>query len=144
MILQILAIWSLISLPFLNPACTSWSSRFTYGCSLVWRIVSITLLTCEMKTIIQYLEHSLALPFLWDWNENQPYWVFWICWHIECSALTASSSRILNSSAGILSPPLALFIVILPKAHLTLHSRMSGSQWVITPSWLSLRTSQTV
>ena len=32
---------------------------------------------------------------------------------------------------------LALFIVMLPKAYLTLHSRMSGSRWVITPSWLS-------
>ena len=26
---------------------------------------------------------------------------------------------------------------MLPKAHLTVHSRMSGSRWVITPSWLS-------
>ena len=26
---------------------------------------------------------------------------------------------------------------MLPKAHLTLHSRMSGSRWVITTSWLS-------
>ena len=26
---------------------------------------------------------------------------------------------------------------MLPKAHLTLHSRISGSRWVITPSWLS-------
>ena len=26
---------------------------------------------------------------------------------------------------------------MLPKAHLTSHSRMSGSRWVITPSWLS-------
>ena len=26
---------------------------------------------------------------------------------------------------------------MLPKAHLTLHSRMSGSRWVITPLWLS-------
>ena len=26
---------------------------------------------------------------------------------------------------------------MLPKAHLTLHSRMSGSRWMITPSWLS-------
>ena len=26
---------------------------------------------------------------------------------------------------------------MLPKAHFTLHSRMSGSRWVITPSWLS-------
>jgi len=29
--------------------------------------------------------------------------------------------------AEIPSPPLALFIVMLPKTHLTLHSRMSGS-----------------
>ena len=33
-------------------------------------------------------------------------------------------------------PPLTLFIVMLPKAHLTLHSRMSDSRWVITPWWL--------
>ena len=64
-------------------------------------------------------------------------WVFQICWHIECSTFTASSFRIWNGSAGIPSPPLALFIVMLPKAHLTSHSRMSGSRWVITPLWLS-------
>ena len=64
-------------------------------------------------------------------------WVFQICWHIECITFTASSFRIWNSSAGIPSPPLALFVVMLPKAHLTSHSRMSGSRWVITPSWLS-------
>jgi len=63
--------------------------------------------------------------------------VFQICWHFECSTVTASSFRIWNSSAGIPSPPLALFIVIFPNAHLTLHSRMSGSRWVITPLWLS-------
>ena len=33
-----------------------------------------------------------------------------------------------NSSIRIPSPPLALFIVILPKVHLTSHSRMSGSR----------------
>ena len=63
--------------------------------------------------------------------------VFQIYWHIECSAFTASSFRIWNSSTGIPSPPLALFVVMLSKAHLTSHSRMSGSRWVITPSWLS-------
>ena len=62
-------------------------------------------------------------------------WVFHICWHIEHSIFTASF-RIWNSSSGIPSPPLALFIVMLPKTHLTSHSRMSGSRWVITP-WLS-------
>ena len=46
-------------------------------------------------------------------------WVFQICWHIECSTFTASSFRIWNSPPGILSPPLALFAMMLPKAHLT-------------------------
>jgi len=40
-------------------------------------------------------------------------------------------------STGIPSPLLALFVVMLPKAHLTLHSRISGFRWVITPWWLS-------
>ena len=64
-------------------------------------------------------------------------WAFQICWHIECSPFIASSFRIWNNSTGIPSPPLALFIVMLSKAHLTSHSRMSGSRWVITPLWLS-------
>ena len=64
-------------------------------------------------------------------------WIFQICWHIEYSTFTASSFRIWNSSTGIPSPPLALLVVMLSKAHLTSHSRMSGSRWVITPSWLS-------
>ena len=64
-------------------------------------------------------------------------WVFQICWHIACSTFTASSFRFWNSLTGIPSPPLALFVVMPPKAHLTSLSRMSGSRWVITPSWLS-------
>ena len=64
-------------------------------------------------------------------------WVFQICWHIECSTCTASSFRIWSSSTGIPSPPLALFVVMLCKAHLTSHFKMSGSRWMITPSWLS-------
>ena len=64
-------------------------------------------------------------------------WVFQICWHSECSTFTASSFRIWKGSTGIPSPPLALFVVMLSKAHLTSHSRMSGSRSVITPSWLS-------
>ena len=63
--------------------------------------------------------------------------VFQICWHVKYSIFTASSLRIWNSSIEIPSPPLALFMVMLLKAHLTSHSRMSGSKWVITPSWLS-------
>ena len=43
-------------------------------------------------------------------------WVFQIWCHIECSTLTAPSFRTWTSSAGIPSPPLALFVVMLPKA----------------------------
>ena len=64
-------------------------------------------------------------------------WVFQICWHVEYSTFTASSFRIWISSTGIPSPPPPLFIVMFPKAHLTLHSRMIGSRWMIIPSWLS-------
>jgi len=89
------------------------------------------------------VEHSLALPFFGIGMKTGLFqccghcWVFQICWHIECSTFTASSFRIWNRSTGIPSLPLALFIVILPKAHLTSHSRMSGPRWVITPLWLS-------
>ena len=60
-----------------------------------------------------------------------------ICWLIECSTFTAPSFRIWNSSTGIPSFPLTLFIVMLPKAHLTSHSRISGYRWMIALSWLS-------
>ena len=43
----------------------------------------------------------------------------------------------LAAAARIPSPPLALFVVMLPKVHLTSHSRMSDSRWVITSLWLS-------
>ena len=148
-----LAIWSLIPLPSLNPACISESSRFMYCWRLAWRILSITLLACEMSTTVQQLENFLALPFfgigmkiLWhypslglEWKQIFSFghcWVFQICWHIECSTLRASF-KIFKSSAEIPSSSLTLFVVMLPKAHLTSHSRMSGSRWVTTPSWSS-------
>ena len=64
---------------------------------------------------------SFGIAFLWDWNENWPFPVLWpllnvpnlqACW---AKHLTASSFRTWSSSAGIPSPPLALFVVMLPK-----------------------------
>ena len=52
MIQRMLAIWPLVPLPFLKPAWTSGSSRFMYCWSLAWRILSITLLVCEMSAIV--------------------------------------------------------------------------------------------
>ena len=96
-----------------------------------------------MSAIVRWFEHSLALPFFGIGVKIDLFqfcghcWDFQLCWHIECSNFTASSFRNWNRSAGIPSPPLALFLVMLPKAHLTSNSRMSSSRWVITPSWLS-------
>ena len=134
-----LAIWFLVPLPFINPTCSSESSQFTYSWSLAWSVWSIILLAYEISKILQYSEPSLALPFFEirmkiDLSQSCGYlWVFQICWHNECSTLTASCFRTWNSSAGIPSPTLALLVVMLPEAHLTSHSRMSGSSWVTTP-----------
>ena len=77
-----------------------------------------------------------GIAFLWDWNENWPFPVLWPMLSFpnllafECSTFTASSSRIWNSSARIPSPPLALFVVMLPKAHLTSHSGcLAPGEW---------------
>ena len=131
-----------VSLPFLKPAWTSevhgshiaeaWLVNFEHyftslwdecNCVVVWTFFGIDFFGIGMKTdLFQSCGHC---------------WGFQICWHIECSTFTTSSFRIWNSSTGIPPLPLALFIVILPKAHLASHSRVSGTRWVITPSWFS-------
>ena len=127
-----LAIWSLVPLPFLNQAWTTGSSQFMYCWSLTWRILSITLPVCQMSAIVHQFEYSLALPFFGIGMKTDIFqscdhcWVFQICWHTECSTFTASSFRIWNSSIRIPSLTLALFVVMLPKVHLTSHSKMSG------------------
>ena len=133
----------------------SGSSDFSKASLNIWKFTVHVLL----KPGLENFEHYFAsvwnecncvvvwalfgIVFLWDWNENWPFPVLWPLlsfpnlWHIECSTFTASSFRIWNSSAGIPSSPLALFLVNLPKAHLTSHSRISGFRWVIIPLWLS-------
>ena len=97
---------------------------------------------CEMSAIVQLVCEFFGIAFEIGINTELfqscgHCWVFQICWHIECSTFTASSLRIRNGSTGIPSPPWTLFVVMLSKAHLTSHFRMSGSRRVITPLWLS-------
>ena len=62
MIQWMLVIWSLVPLPFLKPAWTSESSWFTYCWSLAWRILSITLLACEVSAIkLKSINHNIIL-----------------------------------------------------------------------------------
>ena len=126
MIQQMLAIWLLVPLPFLKPDCTAESSRFTY----CWSLASMG---NEHNYMVVWTFSTIAL---WDLNENWPFPNLWSLLNfpnfLRYSGKHFNSIifRILNSSAGISSPPLTLFIEELPKAHLTSHSRMSGSRWV--------------
>ena len=100
MIQSMLVIWSLVPLPFPDPTLTSGSLWFMECWSLAWRILSITLIVWKMSAIVQWFEHSLALPFFGIGMKTDlfqscgPCWVFQICWHTECSTFTTSSFRI--------------------------------------------------
>ena len=113
----------------------SGSSAFSKTSLNIWKFTVHVLLKPGLENFEHYFASMwnecncvlvwafFGISFLWDWNENRPFpvlsshcWVFQMCWHIECSTFTGSSFRIWNSSTGIPSPPLALFVVMLPKA----------------------------
>ena len=79
MIQQMLAIWSLVLLPFPKPAWTSESSQFTYCWSLAWRILSITLQACESEvtqscpTLCDPMDYSLPAPLSMGFS-RQEFW----------------------------------------------------------------------
>ena len=97
-----LNVWKFTGHVLLKPGLENFEHYFTSMCD-------------ECNCVVVWAFFGIAL--LWDWNENWflqscgHCWVFQICWHIECSTLTASSFS-WNSSTGIPSPPLAM----LPKA----------------------------
>ena len=128
----------------------SGSSAFTKTTLNIWKFTVYVLLKPGWRNFDHYFNsvwdecnYAVAwtffgIAFLWDWNENWPFpdrplLTFPNMLHIVCSASTASSCRIWNSSTAIISPSLALLVVMLCKVNVTLHTGMSGSRWVITP-----------
>ena len=76
MIQRMLAIWSLVPLPFLKPAWTSRSSWFTYCWSLAWNFEHyFTSVWDECSCVVVWAFFGIA--FLWNWNENWPFPVWW-------------------------------------------------------------------
>ena len=115
----------------------SGSSAFSKSSLNIWDILTHK----QLKSSLENFEHYFAsvweecncvivwvffgIAFPWDWNENWSFpvlwhcWVFQLCWHIQCNTFTASFFKISNSSAGIPSPQLPLFI-----------------WWFLRPTWL--------
>ena len=80
---------------FSKTSLNIWKFVVHHCWSLAWRILSITLLACEVSVIVLWFEHSLALPYFGIEMKTdlfQSYvhcWVFQVCWHIEYSTFTA-------------------------------------------------------
>ena len=74
---RMLGIWSLVPLPFLNPAWTSGRLWFLYCWSLAWRTLSIYFASVwdECNCVVFWTFYGIT--FLWDWNENWPFPVLW-------------------------------------------------------------------
>jgi len=123
-----LNIWKFTVYILLKPGLENFEHYFTSmwnecNCAVVWAFFGI--------------------DFLWDWNKNWTFPVLWplvslpdllAYWVQHFYSIIFQDLKYLNWTP---SPPLALFVVMLSKAHLTSHSRMSGSRSVITPLWLS-------
>ena len=128
----------------------SGSSAFSKTSLNIWKFTVHVLLKPGLENFEHYftsmwdecncavIRALFGIAFLWDWNETWPFPVLWpllsfpnlLAYWVQHFHSTIFQD--LNSSTGIPSPPLALFKVILPKAHLTSHSRMSGlgeSEW---------------
>ena len=97
-------IWSFMVHKLLKPGLENFEHYFISvwdecDCSVVWAFFGIA--------------------FLWDWNESCPFPVLWPLLSfpnlllIEYSTFRASSFRIWNSSTGIPSPPVSLFLLML-------------------------------
>ena len=112
-----------------SPKVEAWLGEFW---ALLWD-------ECNCAVVLAFF----GITFLRDWNEN---WLFPVLWpllsfpnllpywvqHVNRIIFQDLQSLNWNSITST-----SLFVVMLPKAHLTLHCRMSGSRWVITRSWLS-------
>ena len=105
MIQQMLAIWSLLLLPVLNPAWTSGSSQFKYCWSLAWRILSITLLVCRWVQLCDSWNILWCYIFLrleWKLTFSGP--CPSLCNPMDCNPPSSSVHGIFQYWSGLLLP----------------------------------------
>ena len=76
---------------FLNPAWTSGSSQFMFCWSLAWRILSITLLACEMSATVGRSEHSLVLFFFGIGMKTDLFQSCGHCWVFQFTGILSAA-----------------------------------------------------
>ena len=143
MIQWMLVTWSLVPLPFPNPACTYGSSWFIYCWSLLEGFWAL---------LCQHVKGALlcsSLNILWHCHS------FGLSWKLNFSSAVATAE--FSKFAGILSAALNSIIFHdfkklswdpitsisfvgsnASQGPLDFKPRMSGSRWSTTPSWLSV------
>ena len=131
------------------------SSAFSKSSLYIWKFS----IHVPLKPSLKDFEHNLTImwsecnftvvwtffgiAFLWDWNENWPFQVLWPLLFSKFAGIlnaTLSQHHLLGFQIAQLKfchLHYLLFQVMLPKALLTSHSRMSDSSWATTPSWFS-------
>ena len=117
---------------------TSGSLAFSKSSLNIWKFTVHVLLKPGLKNFEHYFANVwnecncvvvwtfFGIAFLWDWKENWPFPVLWPL--LSFPNLLAYGAqhfhsvifRIWNRSTGIPSLPLALFIVMLPRAHVVI------------------------
>ena len=113
----------------------SGSSAFSKSSLCIWKFLVHILLKPSLKDFEHYFSSMwnecncaavwtfFGIALLWDWNDNWPFPVLWpllnfpnllACYWVQ--HLKASSFRSWDSSAGISSPLLTFFVIMLPEA----------------------------
>ena len=130
----------------------SGSSAFSKTSLNTWKFTVHVLLKPGLENVRNYfasvwdacncavIRAFFGIAFLRDWNENWPFPVLWpllsfpnllTYWVQHFHIIIFQDLKQLNWNS------ITSTSFVRSEVHLTSHSRMSGSRWVITPSWLS-------
>ena len=129
---------------FSNPGFNIWKFMVHIllkpGTGEFWALLWSCVRWMKLCSSLNIICHCPSLGLEWKLTFSSPVVTVSLSKLADILSATLSQHILLGpeySLVGTPSPPLALCVLMLPKAHLTSHPRMSHSRWVIPPSWLS-------